>query len=159
MTNQNMNSTLLALLLALKDSENSLSDTEKSDLSQVAEQLAANPKAWFGLIEPSLLTMIQANAALNHSFQLIKSQIENLGDKIPLNLLPTEIELDQAAPSPKTQLVPRAPLQVSDSDLKSDEITNMAIRVLSSPNPSETTKKLSRLEQLQQFVNQQISGK
>ncbi|GBE93170.1 hypothetical protein [Nostoc cycadae] len=159
MTNQNMNSTLLALLLALKDSKNPLNEAEKSDLSQAAEQLVANSKAWEGLIEPRLLAMIQANEALNHNFQVIKTQIENLGDTIPLNLLPTEIELEQAAPVPKTQLIPRAPLQVSSSDLKSDEITNMAIRVLSTNNPSETTKKLSRFEQFQQFLNQQISGK
>lgn len=155
----NINNTLLSLLLALRDSATPLNDTEKSDLSFAAEQLAANPKAWERLIEPRLLAMIQANEALNQRFQFIKFQLENLGDQIPQNLLPTEIELEQVAPAPKTQLIARAPLQVSPSDLKSSEITNMAIRVMSTSNPSETTKKLSRFEQFQQFLNQHISGK
>jgi hypothetical protein len=159
MTTPNINNILLALLLALKDSERPLTNTEKSDLSQAAEQIAANPKAWEELIEPRLLAIIQANEALNQSFQVIKSQLENLGDAIPLNLLPTENELEQVAPSLTTQLTPRAPLQVSASDLKSSEITNMAIKVLSTPDPSETTKKLSRFEEFQQFLNQHISGK
>lgn len=155
----NINNSLLSLLLALRYSATPLSDTEKSDLSFAAEQLAANPKAWERLIEPRLLAMIQANEALNQRFQLIKSQLESLGEKIPQNLLPTEIELEQVAPAPKTQLIARAPLQVSPSDLNSSEITNMAIRVMLTPEPSETTKKLSRFEQFQQFVNQHISGK
>lgn len=155
----NINNTLLSLLLALKDSATPLSDTEKSDLSVAAEQLAANPKAWERLIEPRLLVMIQANEALNERFQFVKCQLENLGDKIPQNLLPTEIELEQVVPTPKTQLIARAPLQISPSDLKSSEITNMAIRVMSTSNPAETAKKLSRFEQFQQFLNLHISGK
>jgi hypothetical protein len=159
MATQNINNTLLALLLALKDSNTSLSDTEKLEFSEAAEQLAANPKAWEGLIEPRLLDVIKADNALNQRFQMIKLQIESLGDKIPLNLLPTEFELEQVAPLPKTQLTSRAPLQVSTSDLKSNEITNMAIRVLSDTNPVETTQKLSRFGELLQFLNQNISGK
>ncbi|WP_448266407.1 hypothetical protein [Nostoc sp. DSM 114159] len=155
----NLNNTLLALLLALKDSEIPLSDTEQSDLSQAAEQLSANPKAWEVLIEPRLLVMIQANEPLNQRFQAAKSQLDNLGDTIPLNLLPSEAELEQAVPKQKPQPITRAIPQVSSSDLRSNEITNMAIKVLATPNPSETAKKLSSFEQFQQFLNQNFVQK
>lgn len=158
METTNLNNTLLALLLALKDSEIPLSDTEQSDLSLAAEQLSANPKAWEVLIEPRLLVMIQANEPLNQRFQAVKSQLDNLGD-IPLNLLPSEAELQQIAPKQKPQPTTRAIPQVSSSDLRSNEITNMAIRVMATPNPSETAKKLSSFEQFQQFLNQNLAQK
>ncbi|MBN4004792.1 hypothetical protein [Nostoc sp. LPT] len=159
METTNLNNTLLALLLALRDSEIPLSDTEQSDLSQAAEQLSANPKAWEILIEPRLLVMIQANEPLNQRFQAAKSQLDNLGDTIPLNLLPSEAELEQAVPKQKPQPITRAIPQVSSSDLRSNEITNMAIKVLATPNPSETAKKLSSFEQFQQFLNQNLAQK
>ncbi|MEH1951909.1 MAG: hypothetical protein V7K77_33900 [Nostoc sp.] len=162
METTNLNNTLLALLLALKDSETPLSDTEQSDLSHAAEQLSANPnnpKAWEILIEPRLLVMIQANEPLNQRFQAAKSQLDNLGDTIPLNLLPSEAELEQALPKQKPQPITRAIPQVSSSDLRSNEITNMAIRVMATPNPSETAKKLSSFEQFQQFLNQNLAQK
>lgn len=159
MESTNLNNTLLALLLALKDSETPLSDTEQSDLSQAAEQLSANPKAWEVLIEPRLLVMIQANEPLNQRFQAAKSQLDNLGDKIPLNLLPSEAEVEQAAPKQKPQPTSRAIPQVSSSDLRSNEITNMAIKVMATSNPSETAKKLSSFEQFQQFLNQNLAQK
>ncbi|MBD2214091.1 hypothetical protein H6G27_30125 [Nostoc linckia FACHB-104] len=159
METTNLNNTLIALLLALKDSETPLSETEQSDLSQVAEQLSANPKAWEILIEPRLLAMIQANEPLNQRFQAAKSQLDNLGDTVPLNLLPSEAELEQVAPKQKPQVVTRGIPQVSSSDLRSNEITNMAIRVMTTPNPSETAKKLSRFEQFQQFLNQNLAQK
>ncbi|MEH1855702.1 MAG: hypothetical protein V7L11_29485 [Nostoc sp.] len=159
METTNLNNTLLALLLALKDSETSLSDREQADLFQAAEQLSANPKAWEILIEPRLLGMLQANEPLNQRFQAAKSQLDNLGDTIPINLLPSEAELEQAAPKQKPQPTTRAIPQVSSSDLRSNEITNMAIRVMATPNPSEIAKKLSSFEQFQQFLNQNLAQK
>ncbi len=159
METTNLNNTLLALLLALKDSETPLSDTEQSDLSQAAEQLSANPKAWEILIEPRLLAMLKANEPLNQRFQAAKSPLDNLGGKIPLNLLPSEAEVEQAAPKQKPQPTTRAIPQVSSSDLRGNEITNMAIRVMATPNPSETAKKLNSFEQLQQFLNQNLAQK
>lgn len=159
METTNLHNTLLALLLALKDSETPLSDREQSDLYQVAEQLSANPKAWEILIEPRLLVMIQANEPLNQRFKAVKYQLDNLGDTMPLNLLPSKAELEQAVPKQKPQPTTRAIPQVSPSDLRSNEITNMAIKVLAAPNPSETAKKLSSFEQLQQFLNQNFAQK
>ncbi|BAY95794.1 MULTISPECIES: hypothetical protein [unclassified Tolypothrix] len=157
MESTEINNTLLALLLALKDSDISLSNTEQSDLYQAAEQLSANPKAWEILIAPRLLMTIQANAALNQRFQAAKSQLDNLGDRIPLNLLPSEAELELAAPKHKPQPTTRAIPQVSASDLRSNEITNMAIRVMTTSNPAETAKKLNGFEQFQQFLSQNLS--
>ncbi|MBD2254641.1 hypothetical protein [Nostoc parmelioides] len=159
METTNLNNTLLALLLALKDSETPLSDTEQSNLSHIAEQLSVNPKAWEILIKPRLLAMLETNEPLNQRFQAAKSQLDNLGDTMPLNLLPSEAEVEQVVPQQKLQPTTRAIPQVSSSDLRSNEITNMAIRVMATPNPSETAKKLSRFEQFQQFLNQNLAQK
>jgi hypothetical protein len=143
-----VNKVLLALLLALKDLEaSSLSDDEGAALRDVAAQLQLDLDNWKDY-EPDLLKVIQANPSLNQLYQTAKSQLDALSSEIPSNLLPTEAEIDQVAPIPNRQPQTRAPLQVSPSDLKSNEITNMAIRVLATPNPVKTTKELSRLNRL-----------
>lgn len=157
MNTANLQNTLLALLLALKNLETPLSGTEQTALSKAAEQLSANPNTWDLLIEPSLLAMIQANESLNQLYKIAKSQLDALSDEIPSKLLPTQEELEQVIP--KDQIpVTRGKLPVNDG-YKSTEINNVAINVLSTANPVETAKKLSRIEQLQQFLQQSISGK
>lgn len=155
MNTQNSDNILLALLLALKASEISLSATETSDILKATKELDLQPLAWDEDIKPPLLKMIQANDALDKHFQLIKSQIENLG-YIPRNLLPTEIELSELKP---TELVSRAVPDISGSDLKSNEITNMVMRAILTPNSSEAIKKINKLDELLQFFSQQIAGK
>jgi len=153
----NLQNTLLALLLALKKLETPLSDTEQSALSQAAEQLYANPNAWDLLIEPPLLAMIQANESLNQLYKIAKSQLDALRDEIPSHLLPTQAEFEAVIPTNQSP-VKRGKLPVNDG-YKSNEINNVAINILSTANPVETAKKLSRIEQLQQFLQQSISGK
>ncbi|MDF5725690.1 MAG: hypothetical protein PUP91_35635 [Rhizonema sp. PD37] len=140
MTSSNTNNTLSALLLTLENLETPLSDTALSDLSQVAEQLAANPEAGEVLIEPRLLEIIQANEALNEKFQEVK-----LGLDISSNIVERHS---------------RIYVQDSPSDFKNAlEISNTSINYQSSPNQLETTKQLTFIERLNKFLEQQISGK
>ena len=145
---ERVNKVLLALLLALKDLEaSSLSEDEGNAFRDAAYQLQLEPDNWEDY-ESDLLKVIQANPSLNQLYQTAKSQLDALSSEIPSNLLPTQAEIEQVAPIPNTRPQVRAPLQVSPSDLKSNEITNMAIRVLATPNPVKTTKELSRLNRL-----------
>ena len=149
-----VNNSLLALLLALTDLQTPLRENEKSVLAEVSEQLSADLDAWKPLIEPSLLSMIQANATLNQLYQTAVSQLEAVDGNIPHNLLPNESELEQALPT-SHQIVTRGFAPVSDAeDFESNEITNIAISILATNNPTESVRKLSRFEQIKQFLQQ-----
>jgi hypothetical protein len=125
--------TLLALFLALKDLD-TLSEDERASLRDTAYNLHLEPDNWQEH-ESHLLATFQANSKFNLLYQSYKSQLDALKGEIPSDLLPTQAEVEQVAPIPNTQPRSRAPLQVNPSDLKSNEITNMAIRVLTTPNP------------------------
>jgi len=99
-----------------------------------------------------LLTTIQANSHFYPLYQNYKSQLDAVKGEIPSHLLPTQAELDQAIPTNQTPAT-RGFAPVIDND-ESHEIQNMVINILSTPNPPETAKKLGRLEQLQQFLQQ-----
>lgn len=173
-----VNKTLLAVLLALKDLETPLSEEEQKAFRDVAEQLQMelenskkeqeasrntvdqlqmDSQSWEDC-KLDLLTVIEANPSLNQLYQTAKSQLDALnGEEIPSNLLPTPAELDAAIPTNQTP-GERGNRPVNDG-YKSHEITNMVINVISTANPPETAKKLSRIEQLQQFLQQSLKSK
>ena len=142
---------LLALLLALQDLEAPLSDREQSRLAEVAEQLRSDSDAWESDIEPNLLATIQENASLSRLYQSAKSRLDALGE-IPLDLLPTEAELEQASSNSRRMLVRGFDPEGDASDSSSREITNVAVNVLSAPKPIETVQKLGRFKKLKQFL-------
>jgi hypothetical protein len=150
-----VNKTLLALVLALKDVED-LSKDEQDAFRDAADQLKLEPDHWENH-EADLLRVIQANPRLNQLYQTAKSQLDALSSEIPSNLLPTQAELEQAIPTHQPP-VTRGFAPVMDDD-ETHEINNMVINVLTTPNPPETVKKLSRLEQFQQFLNQTVNSK
>lgn len=151
-----VNKTLLALLLALKDLETPLSKEEQEAFRDVADQLQLDSQGWEDY-KLDLLAVIEANFTLNQLYQTALSQLDALSDNIPCNLLPSDTELEKTLPTAQAP-VTRGFAPISD-DLESNEINNMVINVLASPNPTETTKKLSRFEQLQQFLQQNIRKK
>lgn len=151
-----INKTLLALLLALKDLEIPLSKEEQVAFQDAAYQLQLDSQGWEDY-KLDLLAVIQANPTLNQLYQNAFSQLDALSSNIPCNLLPTQTELEQAIPTAQAPET-RGFAPISD-DLESNEINNLVISVLASPNPSETTKKLNRFEKLKQFLQQNISRK
>jgi hypothetical protein len=151
-----INKTLLALLLALKNLEIPLSNEEQAAFQDAAYQLQLDSQDWEDY-KLDLLAVIQANPTLNQLYQNALSQLDAFSGNIPGDLLPTQAELKQVIPTAQAPAT-RGFAPISD-DLDSNEINNMVINILASPNPSETTKKLSRFEQLQQFLQQNISKK
>ncbi len=149
----NLNNTLLAFLLSLKYLDSPLSQEEKATLFDISEQISINaspdPETWKELTEPALLAVIQGNESLKQRFQTFKSQLDSLNNPIFLDFLPTETELDQVAPKKKQPVSFVIPDNEPTSQ-KSYEITNMVIRaasrILETPQPDETIKKLSSLD-------------
>ncbi len=151
MDNLTTNNTLLALLLALRDLDTSLTEQEKADLTDISHRLYLEPEAWESDIAPSLLSIIQVNPNLNQRYQTIKSQLDQVGDTLPPDLLPTSAELEHVASATAPKERGFAPV-ADESESENLEINNIAIDILSQPNPSATAKKLSSLERLKQFL-------
>ena len=149
-----VNNSLLALMLALNDLQSPLSEDEESTLSSVADRLALEPDTWESDIEPDLLAVIKSNSNFNQLFQNAKSQLDAVNGEIPKDLLPTHTELEKVIPAEPEIATRGFEPEAEESDLHSNEISNMVINILSNPNPSETTKKLDRFEQLKQFLRQ-----
>ncbi|MEQ8385628.1 MAG: hypothetical protein RH949_25025 [Coleofasciculus sp. A1-SPW-01] len=151
MDNLTTNNILLALLLALRDLDTSLTEQETADLTDISHRLYLEPAAWESDIAPSLLSIIQVNPNLNQRYQTAKSQLDQVGDTLPPDLLPTSAELEHvaSATAPKERGFPPV---ADESESDSLEINNIAIDILSQPNPSATAKKLSSLDKLKQFL-------
>ncbi|MGB7444531.1 MAG: hypothetical protein WA919_25985 [Coleofasciculaceae cyanobacterium] len=143
-----VNKTLLALVLAIKDLEN-LSENEQNAFRDAAARQYFDSANW-SKYEADLLRVIEANPHLNQQYQTTKSQLDALNSKIPSTLLPTQAQLQQAIPSLQTPET-RGFAPVMEDD-ESQEINNMVINVLTTPNPPETAQKLSSLEKLKQFL-------
>jgi hypothetical protein len=144
-----IDTTLLALLIALSNLDKPLSETEQAALNKVGKQLDANPKAW-DIIEKGLMKVVGANDSLHQQYQAAIALLEAVDGKIPSGLLPTEAELEQLLTvGNKLEKRPYKPKPVEDS--KSQEIFNTSIEVLKSLNPAETTKKLP-LDKLKDFL-------
>merc|ERR1712178_488351 len=104
-----------------------------------------------------LKEIISNNSSLNKVFQKTLSNLQQIGD-IPQDFIPNTEEL--VTVTPRKNLVQERPIpNLSPGDLKSNEITNMSIQVLTSPEPSETVQKISKFEQLRNFISQNNSDK
>ncbi len=148
--NNSSDKTLLALMLTLHDLESPLSEAEQAAFSAVADHLSLDPDGWFSDIKPELLATLEKNPALFKQFLEIKSRIDAVGD-IPQELLPNSKENAQL--SEQNAVVTRGFTPVGEvEEFESDEINNMAISILSSPEPAETAKKVRSFDALKDFI-------
>ena len=153
MMNKSLDNTLLALMLALYDLESPLSDDEKAEFNDAAEELGALSDASKSNIEPTLLNIIQKNHALNEKFDNFKSRMEANQRDIPPELLPNSTEVarlyEQIFP---TTLLSKGPKPKEEREQKTNEIHNIAMCILSSPTPQETVKQVKKFPQLKDFI-------
>ncbi len=153
--NNSMNKFLLSMLLAIRELDSPLNSEEKDSLYVAAEQLSLRATAWETDIESNFMEIINSNPSLNTVFQELKSQLEKIPE-IPENLIPSPEELATVIP-PEIEPDKRPIIKPDASALKSNEIPNMSIQILSSPEPLETVKKISKFEQLLNFIRQNRS--
>ncbi|NEP82842.1 MAG: hypothetical protein F6K39_34695, partial [Okeania sp. SIO3B3] len=144
---------LLSMLLAIKELDSPLNSEEEENLYIAGQQLSLDPTAWETDIEPTLMEVINNNPSLNTVFQNINSKLEKI-DEIPQNLIPNTEEMTAVIPTEENQLLERPIPDIDMSDFQSNEITNAAIQIISSPEPSETVKKISKFEKLLNFISQ-----
>jgi len=83
--------TLLALWLALKDTEVRLSTAADSALQEIGNRLNQRRDTWQS-IEKDLMDFIQGNANLNQAFQEIRPQLDEMDDEELLDLMPSETQ-------------------------------------------------------------------
>ena len=85
--------TLLALWLALKDTEVPLSPAEDFALREIGQRLDVRRDTWESL-EKDLMALIQGNANLNQAFQEVRPKLDEMDKEELLHLLPSETEQD-----------------------------------------------------------------
>ena len=104
-----------------------------------------------------LKEIISNNSSLNKVFQNIQPSLENLGD-IPQDFIQNTEDLVTVTPGKKTS--EKRPLPIfSQEDSKSNEVVNISIQVLTSPEPSKKAKEISKLEKLWNFISQNNSDR
>ena len=150
-----MDKFLLSLVYAIKELETPLTSEKKNQLKDASEQLVEDSTAWEMYTKPMLKEIISNNSSLNKVFQNIQSNLEKIGD-IPQDFIPSTE--GSVTVTPRKNLVQERPIpNLSPGSLKSNEITNMCIQIISSPEPSETVQKISKFEQLRNFISQNNS--
>lgn len=148
--------TLLALLLALKQLETPLTTDERAKLKTKGQQLALDPDDW-DYIQEGLMAVIQQNPSLDRLFQTAKVQLEAIDGNIPIELLPTRQEKEaELFVDDKRDPVSFGYFE-GEPDRESDEILHTAINVLTKEDSAKTAKKLSFLQRMQKYLQKSNS--
>ncbi len=148
--------TLLALLLALKQLETPLTADERAKLKTKGQQLAIDPDDW-DYIQKGLMAVIQQNPSLDRLFQTAKMQLQAIDGNIPIELLPTRQEKEaELFVDDQREPVSRGYFE-GEPDRESDEILNTAINVLTKEDSAKTAKKLSFLQRMQKYLQKSNS--
>jgi hypothetical protein len=140
--------TLLALLLALKQLETPLSADEQAVLENVGKQLELDPDDW-EYIKEGLVAIIEKNPSLDQLYQTAKAELEAIDGNIPPELLPTEQEQEAELLADENREPVTFGYFEGEPDRQSDEILNVSIKVLTKKDSAKTAKKLSFLKRLQ----------
>jgi len=148
--------TLLALLLALKQLETPLTADERAKLKTKGQQLAIDPDDW-DYIQEGLMAVIQQNPSLDRLFQTAKMQLQAIDGNIPIELLPTRQEKEaELFVDDKREPVSFGYFE-GEPDRESDEILSTAINVLTKEDSAKTAKKLSFLQRMQNYLQKSNS--
>jgi hypothetical protein len=148
--------TLLALLLALKQLETPLTADERAKLKTKGQQLAIDPDDW-DYIQEGLMAIVEQNPSLDRLFQTAKMQLQAIDGNIPIELLPTRQEKEaELFVDDQREPVSRGYFE-GEPDRESDEILNTAINVLTKEDSAKTAKKLSFLQRMQNYLQKSNS--
>jgi len=148
--------TLLALLLALKQLETPLTADERAKLKTKGQQLALDPDDW-DYIQEGLMAIVEQNPSLDRLFQTAKMQLQAIDGNIPIELLPTRQEKEaELFVDDKREPVSFGYFE-GEPDRESDEILTTAINVLTKEDSAKTAKKLSFLQRMQNYLQKSNS--
>lgn len=148
-------SILIATLLAWYDLDSELSTNEKTKFRNIGLQLQTDLMQW-ETSEKELLKIIEKNPKLAQLFQYYKSCLAQNQTNSLLSLMPQETALALVAPllpvNNNKGVIPND----SNSEEKSNEITNIFIRIAMTLDPSVSIKKVKNIEKIKQSVQSVI---
>lgn len=149
---------ILAFLLALKNLERNPSENEKKWWENIAAklqlQLKLRSNSWEG-IEEDLFRSLEADPSLKQLYQSYLEEINNIEYNSIIECIPEWSELEkQFFEDNGDRLIPCGSFPVDQQpDLKTDEITNVTIFVLTNKDPIAATKNVNFIEKIQQIIN------
>lgn len=143
--------TLLALLLALKQLQTPLTVKELAKLKTKGQQLALKQGDW-DYIQEGLMGIVAQNPELDRLFRTAKVQLEAIDGNIPIELLPTQAEKEAELFAGNQREPQTFGHQEGEPDLKSDEIVDTASSVFTKEDPAKTAQNLSFLQRLQEYL-------
>ena len=148
--------TLLALLLALKQLETPLTADERAKLKTKGQQLAIDPDDW-DYIQEGLMAIVEQNPSLDRLFQTAKMQLQAIDGNIPIELFPTEQEKEaELLANQKRELVTFG-YREGEPDKTSDEIRDIVIDVLTQAEPTTKAKNLNFIQRIQTHIQKSNS--
>ncbi|NJL10378.1 MAG: hypothetical protein HC908_10005 [Calothrix sp. SM1_7_51] len=150
-----INTTLIALLLALRSLEEPLNQVEQEKLFEVGEQLQTDPTKWEDIQSRPNDYKFPANSSLKELYQIFYENLSIKYDSLQ-RLLSTEAELVQEVPQ-DIYVEVRGYFE-GQPDIESNEILNVTVVVLKTEDPVTMTTKLSFLERIQNFLNKGLSN-
>lgn len=136
--------TLLALLRALKNLEQPLTQSQRTKLFEIGEQLELDPDDW-EFIYLGLIPVIADNTSLDQLFQVALNQL-NATNNFNSQWLPNEKELSEALLT-RGQLEPRGDTD-NNSPFQGQQIIQIAVKVLKANNPSNFAQQLNWLRRI-----------
>ncbi|KYC40957.1 hypothetical protein WA1_25425 [Scytonema hofmannii PCC 7110] len=144
------NTTLLALLLSLKDLNVTLNSSENTELETIGEQLALDfPQRWND-IQERLMKLISSNISLYQCYQATKAKLDLMDSHLLASLLPNKGELEkELAIDSKREVRGYKPTKLPKSGSDNEIVNDIVVPILRSDEPSEKAKQLSFLERLQ----------
>jgi hypothetical protein len=143
-----VNQSLLAILVALENSDQRLTEEQQQALHQMGQRLGTKPKKWSSHLEKLLKVFPEESDFLKSYHQASQALGQLSSEEIP-NILPDEQEVKQIFPD--APVVKRAYFE-GKADQSSQEICNFVSSVVKSPNPAETSQKLSLALRLAEYL-------
>ncbi|MBW4617270.1 MAG: CHAT domain-containing protein [Desmonostoc vinosum HA7617-LM4] len=149
--NSFVNTTLLALLLALKELEIPLNADEQALLQDIGQQLDIDPDDW-EFIEAELIAIIQANSALNQIYQSNKAKLAALDGRIPQELLPSLADLEKELFKQTKAIITFDGQTRGKPANQQNPVINLTSSILLTDNQAQTIKRLPFIQEISDYV-------
>lgn len=129
---------LLAILAALQNSSETLTDEQENAMYKLGQQLGARPEKWSSHINRFLAVFPENSEFVIHYQQALQTS-RKLSLLEIFDVLPSEEDMQKTFPD--IPVVKRAYFE-GKTDQKSQEICNFVSTILKTSQPSQTIKKL-----------------
>lgn len=144
----NVNQSLLAILVALENSDQPLTKDQHEALYKMGQRLGAKPKKWSSHLENLLTAFPEDSSFMNFYHQALEALAQLRPEDIA-KILPDDQEIKKIFPD--TPAVKRVYFE-GQADQNSQEICNFVRSVVKSPDPTKTSQKLTLAVRLAKYL-------